>query len=714
VDIASPALLVLTLLTSGFGVLAGCLGFLAYDMHLARVQKQEELRSTADLIGMNSTAALTFDDATAGTKLLEALRTRPRIRQGVLYKPDGIYFASYTRSDLQNELAPWSHPPGGMFWASDYLSLSAPITNVGQDVGWLYLETDLADLRGRLLRLERVTAFIAFACLLLVYLLTAALQRGITKPIFQLASIARAIAATKSYSMRAPLLSGLELHQLGVDFNHMLEEIERRDSALSEARLALEVRVEERTKELQERTTFLDTLVASTPTPIIALNCDGLIMTANPAYQSLFGYSPEETLGKCLYDVVASEAMQAEVRGNIEEVISSGRTVHKVSSRKRKDESVLDVEIHAVPLFISGRVSGILVIYRDLTEMLRAQRSLRESEELFRTLSAAAPVGIFMADTVGNWRYVNERWSEMSGRPAKEAMGQGWLESVHPEDREATRKLWATGVSMELELKDVCRLRTVEGHINWVEWQMRALHAPDRTLQGYVGVIEDVTKRRAAEQRMLEAKQAAEAASRAKSEFLANMSHEIRTPMNGILGMTELALDTELQPEQREYLEMVKSSADSLLGILNDILDFSKIEAGRLELEYVPFSLPDCIEGALHPLALRAQQKGLEVTWATLGEIPELLLGDPTRLRQILINLVGNAIKFTKQGEIRVLADRVPSEDENIIVRFAVSDTGIGIPKEKHKQIFEAFVQADSSTTREFGGTGLGLSISAR
>ncbi|HXG47494.1 MAG TPA: response regulator [Methylomirabilota bacterium] len=286
-----------------------------------------------------------------------------------------------------------------------------------------------------------------------------------------------------------------------------------------------------------------------------------------------------------------------------------------------------------------------------------------------------------------------------------------WEQAIHPEDRDRVKAALAESCSSGRQFQAEYRIARKDGTFRYWDDRGRPMYDDHGRVSRFVGACTDITERKRALEELRAAKESAEAASIAKSHFLANMSHEIRTPMNGIIGMTDLALETNLTTEQRGLLNTVKDSADTLLAIINDILDFSKIEAGKLRLDPIPFHLRDFVEDTLLTLALRAHQKGLELASQVPADVPTTVVGDPGRLRQILVNLLGNAIKFTESGEV-VLGLRLQEEQgDELLFEFWVRDTGIGIPADKQSMIFEAFTQADASTTRTYGGTGLGLAI---
>jgi two-component system, sensor histidine kinase and response regulator len=465
-------------------------------------------------------------------------------------------------------------------------------------------------------------------------------------------------------------------------------------------------------KRAEEARAFLASIVSSSDDAIIGKDLNGTILSWNKAAERLYGYSSEEMAGRSISLLIPAD--RAHELPSILKRIELGEAVeHYETVRVRKNGEQIEVSTTISPIRdATGTIIGASAVAHDITERKRMEKELRASEEHYRLLFNRNLAGVVRTTMDGRILDCNESLARLLGYTSARELSQHNMQEFWSDVDDRLTMLRALKESRSLSNYE-SRLRRRDGrqiwaiaNINFVEENSEG----DRVLET---TIIDITVRKQVEEQMQKAKEAAEAASRAKSDFLANMSHEIRTPLNGIMGMTDLVLDTELSLGQREDLNTVKTSAEALQRVIDDILDFSKIEARKLDLERIEFNLRGCVEAACKALAVRAAEKNLELACHFAADLPVSLLGDPGRLRQIIINLVGNAIKFTDRGEVVVHVEKTSGAADEVELHFSIRDTGIGIPLDKQKTIFEAFTQADSSFTRKFGGTGLGLSISS-
>ncbi len=467
---------------------------------------------------------------------------------------------------------------------------------------------------------------------------------------------------------------------------------------------------------LRDSEALYASLVENLPLFVLRKDLQGRFTFANQAFCRLIHRSFDEILGMTDFDFFPRELAE-KYRRDDEHLIQTGELFEDIETHVRDDGKKLYVHVMKTPLYdAAGKPVGTQGIFWDVTERKLAELALQESEQRFRQLADHLNEVFWITTANGDhFEYVSPAFETIWGRSRADLQQNPelWNEAIHPDDRDRVRQAFAKHATQgKFEIR--YRILRPDGSMRGIYDRGYPVRDADDKVYRIAGTAEDVTSVMEAEAELTRAKEQAESASRAKSAFLANISHEIRTPMNAIIGMTELVLDTPLAPEQREYLRMSRESAESLLALINSILDFSKIESGKFELDLQPFDLGQCLGDTLKSLAMRAHSKGVELIYDIDVSVPNQLIGDAGRLRQILVNLVGNAIKFTDEGEVALEVRLGSMRGDRVQLAFAVRDTGIGIPSDKLSQIFEAFEQVDSSTTRRYGGTGLGLAISAK
>jgi PAS domain S-box-containing protein len=450
------------------------------------------------------------------------------------------------------------------------------------------------------------------------------------------------------------------------------------------------------------------------PTPMWVTDATGQVRFINRTYREFFGTACEQLEnGSWLTLIHPSDAPQ--LLAAFERAIAEHAPLSSEACVRRADGEWRWIASYAEPRFSpSGEFLGHVGLSPDITERKQAEDALRYSEEKFRQLTENIREVFWMTNAAGTETlYVSPAYEQIWGRTCESLYRDpmSWMETIEPADRETARSLFEREIAGE-HVDYEYRIRTPDNVTRWIRDRAFPIRDEAGQLIRVAGIAEDITERKQRDEELVRAREAADAANQAKSRFLANMSHEIRTPMNGVIGMLQLLMHTELTEEQREYAGIIESSGRALLALIEDILDISKIESHKVVLEHVAFDPRRIAEDAFQTLRPRATAKGLAFSWHAAPEIPALLQGDPNRLRQILINLTANAIKFTERGDVvvRVGVDR--EDTGKVTLRFSIADTGIGIDRGQALALFSPFVQADASTTRKYGGTGLGLSIS--
>jgi PAS domain S-box-containing protein len=490
-------------------------------------------------------------------------------------------------------------------------------------------------------------------------------------------------------------------------------------------------------KQAEEELKKLSQAVEQSPASVVITDLRGTIQYVNSKFCEVTGYTIEEALGQNPR-ILKSGHTPSEVYRELWKTIKAGYEWRGEFQNKKKNGEIYWESATISPLKSSdGSTAHFLAVKEDITERKQMEESIREKEARFRGYFEHSQVGMAVTSPTKGWVEANEQLQKMLGYTLDELRHKTWAELTHPHDLDADVNQFERLLAGEINNYTLDkRFVRKDGEIVYTNLTVSCIRDETGDVLKVLASFQDITERKKMENDLVERikeldeaqsamlnmmedldaeKHKAEAATRAKGDFLANMSHEIRTPMNAVIGMAHLALKTELMPKQQDYLNKIQSSANSLLGIINDILDFSKIEAGKLDMEAVEFDLLETMDNVANVITVKAHEKeNLEVLFYIDSQVPNFLVGDSLRLNQILVNLGNNAVKFTEKGEIVLTTKIMEKSDDKVTLQFSVRDTGIGMTEQQQAKLFQAFSQADTSTTRKYGGTGLGLTISKR
>ena len=721
----------LTTLTTCVALLVACEVFIVTYLVTLRQTMVQELSSQATVIADSSVPALLRDDPLAGKTLLQTLHLQIGINAAVLYDANDLVFAQYSRNP-KGFIPPVVKTDTRYFFNKNSLELVHLILHDGQKIGTLYLKSNIKSLYVTIAEYASYAGVLLIAVTLLAFMLSSRLQGAITGPVTELTALVHRITKKKDYSLRLNKQTDDEVGTLIDGFNDMLEQIQGRDKQLQQSQEELEKRVQLATEEVRQLARRQELILEAAGEGIYGVDREGNMTFVNRMATRLLGWQGHELIGKPEHLIQPLGGNLASSHG--EQDGTNNRAVSEedigevnLSEFFRKDGTRFPAEYTRTSLYGDDReVNGAVVTFKDISARKRAEKALIDSEERFRKIFSHSNDAIFVIDLKDNTILeANSCAAKMLEYSESELVSLSVF-AIHPSEGQALLDFFQSVSERGYGWTDQLSCKTKTGRRLVAEISSSVIEMGGKECM--IALVRDMTERKQKEEQLSSAAQELEmknqelaqardeaiAAARSKSEFLATMSHEIRTPMNGVIGMTGLLLETELTRSQKFYAETVRNSGEALMTIINDILDFSKIEAGKLELETIDFDFQIAVEETLDLLTEKALSKGLEVSTFVFPDVTTTVRGDPGRLRQVLLNLVSNAIKFTEAGEVGVQVLRLNETDDEIELRVQVSDTGIGIAPDVQARLFQAFTQADSSTTRKYGGTGLGLVICKR